>query len=112
MNTRQIPESEWAHELQNFTNRNAGRRTLLEEHGPDLGAQLAEQGCLLRGVAYDRHDRRIEIMLGELEGADQHLTHSVAAAANIEVVTDQDGRDWALRIARPDGQTLLRFDVD
>ena len=51
MNTRRIPESEWAHELQNFTNRNAGRRTLLEEQGPDLGAQLEEQGCLLRGVA-------------------------------------------------------------
>src|SRR5688572_14813343 len=107
MNTRRIPESEWVRELQSFTNRNAGRRTLLEEQSPELGAQREEQGCLLRGVAYDRHDRRIEIMLGELEGADQHLTHSVAADADIDVVTDMDGRDWALRIARPDGQTLL-----
>jgi hypothetical protein len=108
--TTRIPEHDWAHELQNFTNRNAGRKTVIEEHGESLGAQEEERGFLLRGVAYDRRDHRIEIMVGELEGTDRHLTHTVSAESRIELVTDTRGRDWALRIERPDGQTILRFD--
>ena len=36
--TTQIPEHDWANELQNFTNRNAGRKTIIEELGESLGA--------------------------------------------------------------------------
>jgi hypothetical protein len=108
--TTRIPESDWAHELQTFTNRNAGRKTVIEELGEELGAQEEERGFLLRGVAYDRRDHRIEIMVGELEGTDRHLTHTVSANSNIDLETDDTGRDRALRIERPDGQTILRFE--
>ena len=108
--TTRIPEHDWADELQNFTNRNAGRKTVIEELGESLGAQEEERGGLLRGVAYDRRDHRIEIMVGDLAGTDRHLTHTVSADSTIELVTDTRGRDWALRIQRPDGQTILRLD--
>ncbi|MEX2283416.1 MAG: DUF5335 family protein [Gemmatimonadota bacterium] len=108
--TTQIPEHDWAHELQNFTNRNAGRKTVIEELAESLGAQEEERGGLLRGVAYDRRDHRIAIMVGDIEGTDRHLTHTVSADSIIELLTDPRGRDSALRIQRPDGQTILRFD--
>jgi hypothetical protein len=108
--TTRIPEPDWANELQIFTNRNAGRKTIIEELGNELGAQEEERGFLLRGVAYDRRDHRIEIMVGELEGTDRHLTHTVSANSSIDLETDDAGRDRALRIERPDGQTILRFE--
>jgi hypothetical protein len=108
--TTRIPEHDWAQELQRFTNRNAGRKTVIEEFAESLGAQEEERGGLLRGVAYDRRDHRIEIMVGDLEGTDRHLTHTVSADSSIELVTDTRGRDWALRIQRSDGQTILRLD--
>lgn len=99
---------EWAETLQEFTNRNAGRRTVLEVDAPELGAQREEIDYPLWGVAYDPRDGRVEIMLGEQGSVEQHLTHSVVAPESIDVLTDH-GRDRALRIVHESGQTLLRF---
>ena len=57
--------ADWIRELSAFTARNAGRRTVLEVDGMDIGAQREEQGYPLRGVAYDPRDGRVEIMLGD-----------------------------------------------
>jgi hypothetical protein len=103
-----IPESNWKDELQEFTNRNAGRLTVLEEDDTEFGAQEEEQGVELRGVAFDPHDRSVAIMLGELRGT-EHLTHVVREVEGIDVLKSAQGRDLALRIERPEGQTLLRF---
>lgn len=105
---RDIPVGQWAESFQDFTKRNAGRRVLLEVDDVDFGAQ--QQGTLpLMGIAYDRHDSRIDIMLGRYEGDSSHLSRSIPAALAVEVLTDRSGRDQALRIAHRRQQTLLVF---
>jgi hypothetical protein len=101
--------NDWQHRLQTFTERNAGRRTLLEVDGPDIGAQPAEHDYPLRGVAFDPRDGRISIMLGPQADVEHHLTHSIEDPESVDVMTDEAGRDRALRVRHGDGQTLLRL---
>jgi hypothetical protein len=103
-----IPRHDWASVLQEFTNRNAGRRTVLEIDGVEVGAQTASD-YPLRGIAYDPRDDRIEIMLGEQGRVDWRLTHSVQEPTSIDVLQTANGRAQALRIAHAGAQTLLRF---
>lgn len=99
----------WAEELSAFTKRNAGRRTSLEVDDPDFGLLIQEHGFPLRGVAYDRHDQRVEIMLGDLEGT-RHLTRGIADVQSVDILRDADGRDRVLRVAHGRGQTLLTLE--
>ena len=55
---------EWAADLDAFTRRNQGRRVGIEVDDPDMGAQMLGRGALL-GVTYDRHDQRVEIIVGD-----------------------------------------------
>jgi len=107
--TVHIPEQQWKGALQEFTQRNAGRTTSLEEDSEDFGAQDLETGFPLRGVAYDERDRRVEFMLGDLEGTESHITHTVSGVTGLDVWSDSAGNDVALRVKRDDGQTILRF---
>ncbi len=103
-----VPRERWAKRLQEFTNRNASRLTSIEIDDPSIGAQEQESDYPLRGVAYDAHDRTIEIMLGELEGV-PHLTHTIEQPTEVEILSRPDGRDDVLRVGHPGGQTLLRL---
>lgn len=96
----------WAALLRDFTRRNAGRPTQLEIDDPELGAQPAEEGLPLRGVAYDPADDRVEIMLGGHGAGAGHLTHSVAHPDRLDLAVS-DPRHAALRITHGKGQTLL-----
>lgn len=107
--TVHIPENQWKGALQAFTQRNAGRTTTLEEDTEEFGTQDLETGFPLRGVAYDERDRRIEFMLGDLEGTEHHVTHTVSGVVGVDVWSDTSGNDVALRVQREDGQTILRF---
>ena len=75
---RDIPKEEWASELDAFTERHAQRPTVIEVDSPQFGAQEQAHDYPLRGVVYDHRDERISIMLGEVEGTEPHLTHSIA----------------------------------
>jgi hypothetical protein len=107
MNMR-IPKWTWPNELNEFTLRNAGRLTVIEEDDPVFGAQREVDGIELRGVAYDPRDKSVEIMLGALHG-EEHLTHVLRDVSVIDVLRTGTGRDVALRLGRGDRQTLLRF---
>ncbi len=98
---------EWAVLIDNFSRRNAGRRTIVEIDDPALGAQILESGFVLQGAAYDHHDNRVELMLGD--GTMRHLTRTIADVTSISVYTDHLGSDAALRVAHGSGQTLLTF---
>lgn len=100
----------WDEELFAFSKRNAGRRTSLEIDDPDYGVVIQERGYPLRGVAYDRHDERLEIMLGDLDGTPRHLTRGIAHVESVAIVQDSDGRDRVLRVAHGRGQTLLTLE--
>ncbi len=100
-----IPEERWAEELASFSKRNAGRRAALEVDDPEIGAQAQERDYPFSGVAFDHHDRRVEIMLGGSTGV--HLTRGISGVTAIDLVRDERGEDWILRVAHRGGQTLL-----
>jgi nucleotide-binding universal stress UspA family protein len=103
--------AEWGLVLRGFAERNAGRRAVLEIDDAAVGAQVAARGYPLAGAAYDPHDGRVEIMLGDPREPRRHLTRSLGALASVAVCTGLDGRDVALRLAhRGGGQTLVRFE--
>ncbi|HSA55634.1 MAG TPA: universal stress protein [Gemmatimonadaceae bacterium] len=102
-----LAEERWAEELNAFTKRNAGRRAALEVDDPELGAQAQEHDYPFLGAAYDHHDRRVELMLGDFEGVQRHLTRGITNVRSIDVLRDEHGRDWILRISHGRGQTIL-----
>lgn len=103
-------ETRWAEELTAFTKRNAGRHASLEVDDPDYGLMMQEHGYPLLGVAYDHHDKRVEIMLGDLEGTRRHLTRGISNVQSVDVLRDVGGRDRVLRVAHGRGQTLLTLE--
>lgn len=105
-----LTEERWADELSAFSKRNAGRRAALEVDDPELGAQAQERDYPFLGAAYDRHDRRVELMLGDFEGVRRHLTRGITNVRSIDVLRDEHGRDWILRIGHGRGQTILTLD--
>jgi nucleotide-binding universal stress UspA family protein len=104
-----LDRPEWSAKLNEFTNRNIGRRGTLEVDDPDMGAQAQEHDYPLLGAAYDPHDGRVELMFGELGDVGRHLTRSIGDVDEINTLTNDRGRDVALRISHGAGQTLLTF---
>jgi nucleotide-binding universal stress UspA family protein len=100
----------WIEQLSTFSRKNAGRRTSLEVDDPDYGLLVQEHGYPLLGVVYDRHDAKVSIMLGDLEGTRRHLTRGISDPLSIDILRDGAGRDQALRIAHGNGQTLLTLE--
>jgi len=103
----EIPENEWAACLEAFTRRNAGRVATLEVDDPEFGAQAQQHDYPFLGAAYDHHDRRIELMLGDMENSTRHLTRGIGDVRHLDLLKDAAGRDWVLRIAHGSGQTIL-----
>ncbi|HVX40103.1 MAG TPA: universal stress protein [Gemmatimonadaceae bacterium] len=106
---KSLPRRDWSDALDEFTRRNAGRRGVLEVDDPEIGAQAQEHDYPLLGATYDPADACVDIMLGELGDVQRHLTRSIGNVSAIDVLTDEKGRDIALRIAHGAGQTLLTF---
>ena len=104
-----LDRPEWSAKLNEFTNRNIGRRGTLEVDDPDIGAQAQEHDYPLLGATYDPHDARVELMFGELGDVGRHLTRSIGDVDEIDTLTNDRGRDIALRISHGAGQTLLTF---
>ena len=100
---------DWSSGLRSFTNRNAGRRTVLSEDAPERGSQEEESDYPFWGVSWDPRDGRVQIMLGEQGSVERHLTRTIGSVRTIDLMRDAAGRDEGLRITHADGQTLLRF---
>ena len=101
----------WPRVLKEFSRRNAGRRTRLEIDDPEMGAQWGALDLHFRGAAYEPRYQRVELMLSDACPAD-HLTHSIDLVTQVDVQQDARGRDAALRLAYPGGQTLLLLEPD
>ena len=103
-----VPREEWASTMEEFTHRNAERRTVLEIDRPETGVQEEELDLPLRGVVYDPRERHFEIMLGDRpNGSSRHLMHAVTEPRRVEIVRGADQRDVALWITERCGGTLL-----
>ena len=72
-----------------------------------MGAQALVEDYILRGVAYDPRDERVELMLAAGDGGEAHLSHTVGSVTSVDVLRDARGRDHTLRVMRGDSQTLL-----
>ena len=101
--------AQWGTLLDDFARANAGRRTRMEIDDPDIGAQAQEQDYPLRGITFDPHDQRVDIMLGLPKAGEAHLSRSIGDVTSLDVVTDNDGNDLALRVRHGAGQTVLTF---
>lgn len=97
---------EWTEALNDFTRRNAGRRATIEVDDPEIGAQMLGRGALM-GVTYDRHDRRVEIMVGDAHRARRHLMHSIPRVESIAMTADANGAIEALELRHGRGHTLV-----
>jgi hypothetical protein len=105
--TLTLEHSRWSEVLDDFTRRNVGRRTKLEVVDPAIGAQSQEGDYPLLGVTFDPIDQRVEIMLGELGPGEPHLSRSVGEVDSLDVLTNRDDQDIALRLRHGSGQTIL-----
>ena len=99
----------WSTLLDGFTARHAGRRTVLELEDPLLGHQREQADYPLRGVAYDRRDHRVDIMLGEQASVDRHLTRMIAGPDTVRVIRDENGRERGLVVEHGPACTMLRL---
>jgi hypothetical protein len=108
--SRSVHPADWTKAMKVFSDRNAGRRTWLEIDDPLMGAQEQEHGFQLLGVTHDHRDQRIQIMLGSFGDGGPHLTHTIGDIVQVDILTDEAGRDTMLRIAQPETQTLLRVE--
>lgn len=106
--TERSDPSTWASLLEGFSERNHGRRTVVEVDDVTQGAQIVASGYAFQGAAYDRHDRAVTLMLGDSVTA--HMTRTITDVASVALHVDAGGHDAALRIAHAHGQTLLTFD--
>ena len=107
--TLHVDRSQWSTMLADFTRTNAGRRTHLEVDDPEIGAQAQEIDYPLRGVAFDPHDQRMEIMLGAVGAGAPHHTRSIDNVSSLDLLTAADGADVALRVQHGTGQTVITF---
>lgn len=102
-------ESRWPALLEAFSDRNAGRLTQLEITDPATGAQLQQRGYRFVGAAYDRRDRRLELMFERAPDDTSHLTHTLGGVTSMAVLADPHQLDATLQARHGDGQTLLTF---
>jgi nucleotide-binding universal stress UspA family protein len=106
------PMESWARELNDFTKANAGRRTVLELHDPDIGKKECGRNFPLWGVDYDPKRDRINIMLGRSGTVEGHLTHSLSAPRGVRIDRDEEGRALSLHIDFRNGSAVLRIRRD
>jgi hypothetical protein len=104
-----LPSDAWVEMLASFSKRNAGRRTILEVDDLELGAQAQEYNYPLLGTTYDDRADRVELMLGDDIAGGRHLTRSIGNVSGVDVLTDGEGHDMALRVQHGTSQTLLTF---
>jgi nucleotide-binding universal stress UspA family protein len=104
-----IPRDDWGVGLARFSQRNAGRRALLEIDDADIGAQAQEFDYPFRGATFDHNDGRITLMFGADGDPGHHLTRGIASPSSVDLLRDRAGSDIALRIAHGKGQTLMTF---
>lgn len=100
--------TQWSTVLKEFTSRNAGRISNLEVDDPELGALVQASRYPLLGIDYDHKDGRLTITLGHTQGAERHLTRSIAHPEVVSVL-NVNGKDTALSVTHGGGQTLLTF---
>lgn len=109
LRTTPVPESRWNETLADLTRRAAGRPCVVEIDRPDGGAQRVAEGLPFAGADFDSHGSRVMLMLGDPSLDGRYLSHMIAGATGLAVITDDAGGVRVLRVTDADGQTLVTF---
>ena len=104
-----VPPDEWPATLTELSRRAAGRACVVEVDRPALGAQQLADGVAFDGADYDPHGARLTLRLGASTAGGRHLSHVIAGATSLELVTDAAGTTHVLRVGDEEGQTLVTF---
>jgi nucleotide-binding universal stress UspA family protein len=107
VHTRTLARANYDSDLAAFTQRNAGRRCLVEIDETDIGAQVLGHEMLLSGATFDHHDGSVSLMFGTSTLKGLHLTHHIAGVTEIDLSTNGGGQDQVLRVAHAEGHTLV-----
>ncbi|MEO8333609.1 MAG: universal stress protein [bacterium] len=99
----------WSRLLADFGRRNAGRRTILEVDDVEIGAQAQEYNYPLVGTSYSERDGRVDLVLGDRAPGGRNVSRSMGSVIAVDVLTDGEGHDTALRVQHGTSQTLLTF---
>lgn len=101
----------WPDALDEFARRNAGRRATLRTDDSAVGARTHHIDAPFLGCAFDQLDWRLAIMLGDGDASSTHFVRGISGVSELEIVSDDDGRDRALRIVHGErgAQTMLAF---
>jgi nucleotide-binding universal stress UspA family protein len=102
----------WVRELRDFTRANAGRRTTMEVMDPELGVQECGRDLSLWGVDYDPKGDLIHIILGRSGTVEGHLTHSLSAPQDVQVLRGESERTEGLFVQLREGKVILRIRRD
>jgi hypothetical protein len=105
--TLTLDRARWGEVLDDFTRRNVGRRTRLQVDTPEIGSRAQEADHPLLGVTFDPVDERVEIMLGELGAGEPHLSRSVGEVETLDILTNGEDQDIALRLRHGTTETIL-----
>ena len=107
MQSREIQPQEWQKFFDDFSRKYEGRSVGIEILGADIGAQMEENGMMLKGLTLESgkgSESTITIMVGTR--ADDHVTHSINRPVQVSLGTEGDA-DFALAIKGEDGATTL-----
>ena len=111
MKTKQIAKQEWPKFFDSFSRQHAGWLATLEIFATELGAQVEEHDLAFEGIVDERNEtsgNQIIILMGAKR--DDHITHTIADPADVNLEQTDEGADVALGITSKSGTTtLLRF---
>ena len=111
METRDVPEGQWTSFFDQFSRLHHDKPVRVKIMNRALGAQPAAQDVPLLGIAQDRTaapgDARpvVRIMAGDPAG--EHVSHVIAAPAQVRVAEWNDGYSAALEVVSADGSSVL-----
>lgn len=107
---REVHREALVAQLRGITERNTGRRAIVEIDQPAIGAQALAFDYAFLGMDYDWHTDRTQLYLGEIgDGGARHATHVIPHPEVVDVLRGMDGRDQVVRIADGSGQALVTF---
>ena len=111
MRTKEIQQSVWPEFFDTFSRKHQGTLIGMEILGPEIGAQLQEDGLSLEGITAETDEvstQTIMIMVGAK--ADHHITHSIRHPTQVSLEQNDEGVDIALTIQGDRSTAVLRFE--
>ena len=110
MRTVEIPQSNWAPTLNQFSAKHEGWLVSLDLRDAKFGARREIQNLPLVGVTAEPTARANDITITAARSAADHITHTIQSPTRLGVERTDDGADAGLEIESADGTVaILRF---